>query len=232
MTDGIRIAPPHRRVVPAGPRCRGRRVALRARRPASRPSTSRWSPSRRRSTSSRRRPTWSASSCSTSTSRSTPSTRSATLVPMLAEVDAEDLGRRQDLQHHAAQGRQAAQRPRAQRRRRGRQPASAGWTVSPRGKSVAAQVADAVRPRARSASRSVLKNAVRAAALAARAWPRAWPPSWPRKRSRTPLREFVGTGPYKFKERKPDQYVLLTRFDDYCGAQGGGQRLRRQARGA
>ena len=31
----------------------------------------------------------------------------------------------------------------------------------------------------------------------------------------TPLKEFVGTGPYKFKERRPDQYVLLTRFDQY-----------------
>ncbi|MCX7278931.1 MAG: ABC transporter substrate-binding protein [Burkholderiales bacterium] len=30
-----------------------------------------------------------------------------------------------------------------------------------------------------------------------------------------PLKEFVGTGPYKFKERHPDQYVLLTRFDGY-----------------
>src|SRR5205809_645728 len=30
-----------------------------------------------------------------------------------------------------------------------------------------------------------------------------------------PLREYVGTGPYKFTERKPDQYVLLTRFDNY-----------------
>ena len=30
-----------------------------------------------------------------------------------------------------------------------------------------------------------------------------------------PLKEFVGTGPYRFKERKPDQYVLLTRFDKY-----------------
>ena len=29
------------------------------------------------------------------------------------------------------------------------------------------------------------------------------------------LKEFVGTGPYKFKERKPDQYTLLTRFDGY-----------------
>lgn len=31
-----------------------------------------------------------------------------------------------------------------------------------------------------------------------------------------PLKEFVGTGPYKFKERRPDQYVLLTRFDQYA----------------
>lgn len=29
------------------------------------------------------------------------------------------------------------------------------------------------------------------------------------------LKEFIGTGPYKFKERKPDQYTLLTRFDGY-----------------
>lgn len=31
----------------------------------------------------------------------------------------------------------------------------------------------------------------------------------------TPLTQFVGTGPYRFKERKPDQYVLLTRFEQY-----------------
>ena len=31
----------------------------------------------------------------------------------------------------------------------------------------------------------------------------------------TPLASFVGTGPYRFKERKPDAYVLLTRFDKY-----------------
>jgi peptide/nickel transport system substrate-binding protein len=30
-----------------------------------------------------------------------------------------------------------------------------------------------------------------------------------------PLTQFIGTGPYKFKERKPDQYLLLLRFDDY-----------------
>lgn len=31
----------------------------------------------------------------------------------------------------------------------------------------------------------------------------------------TPLASFVGTGPYQFKERRPDAYVLLTRFDKY-----------------
>jgi peptide/nickel transport system substrate-binding protein len=30
-----------------------------------------------------------------------------------------------------------------------------------------------------------------------------------------PLRDFIGTGPYKFKERRTDQYVVLTRFDGY-----------------
>jgi peptide/nickel transport system substrate-binding protein len=31
----------------------------------------------------------------------------------------------------------------------------------------------------------------------------------------TPLKDFVGTGPYQFKERRPDQFVLLTKFDKY-----------------
>jgi len=31
----------------------------------------------------------------------------------------------------------------------------------------------------------------------------------------TPLKDFVGTGPYQFKERRPDQYLLLERFDQY-----------------
>jgi peptide/nickel transport system substrate-binding protein len=30
-----------------------------------------------------------------------------------------------------------------------------------------------------------------------------------------PLTQFVGTGPYVFKERKPDQYVQMVRFDGY-----------------
>jgi len=31
----------------------------------------------------------------------------------------------------------------------------------------------------------------------------------------TPLTQFIGTGPYQLKERKPDAYVLLTRFAQY-----------------
>jgi len=31
----------------------------------------------------------------------------------------------------------------------------------------------------------------------------------------TPLVSFVGTGPYKLKERRPDQFVVLSRFDTY-----------------
>ncbi|WP_082485898.1 MULTISPECIES: ABC transporter substrate-binding protein [unclassified Acidovorax] len=30
------------------------------------------------------------------------------------------------------------------------------------------------------------------------------------------LKEFIGTGPYKFKERRPDQFTVLVRFDDYA----------------
>lgn len=34
------------------------------------------------------------------------------------------------------------------------------------------------------------------------------------------LTEFIGTGPYALKERKPDQYTQLVRFDDYLSPEG------------
>lgn len=34
------------------------------------------------------------------------------------------------------------------------------------------------------------------------------------------LTEFIGTGPYKFKERQPDRYVLLTKNDTYASRSG------------
>ena len=45
---------------------------------------------------------------------------------------AQGVGRRQELQHHAAQGRDAAQRPRAQRRRRGGQPEALDGAIAAR----------------------------------------------------------------------------------------------------
>ncbi len=35
-----------------------------------------------------------------------------------------------------------------------------------------------------------------------------------------PLKQFIGTGPYKLLEHKPDQYIRLTRFDGYSSPQG------------
>ncbi len=35
-----------------------------------------------------------------------------------------------------------------------------------------------------------------------------------------PLTEFIGTGPYRFAEWKPNAYILLERFDDYCALEG------------
>ena len=47
-----------------------------------------------------------------------------------------------------------------------------------------------------------------------------------------PLKESVGTGPYKFKERKPDQYIQLVRFDGYSPRAGEPERLCRRAQAA
>ena len=33
---------------------------------------------------------------------------------------------------------------------------------------------------------------------------------------KTPVKDFIGTGPYKFAEWKPDQYIKLVRFDNYA----------------
>ncbi|MGB5808104.1 ABC transporter substrate-binding protein [Castellaniella sp.] len=38
----------------------------------------------------------------------------------------------------------------------------------------------------------------------------------PKEAIATPLTDIVGTGPYKLKERKPDQYTVFVRFDEYA----------------
>jgi peptide/nickel transport system substrate-binding protein len=37
----------------------------------------------------------------------------------------------------------------------------------------------------------------------------------PAEKQAEPMTDFIGTGPYMLKERKPDQYIQLTRFDGY-----------------
>jgi peptide/nickel transport system substrate-binding protein len=85
--------------------------------------------------------------------------------------------------------------------------------VSPRGKSVAAQVAD-LSAKGPLAVEISLKNAY-APLLSQLAMASGMAAIMAKESLAQPLREYVGTGPYKFKERKPDQYVLLTRFDAY-----------------
>jgi peptide/nickel transport system substrate-binding protein len=51
--------------------------------------------------------------------------------------------------------------------------------------------------------------------LAHLAMPSGFAVVMPKETIANPLKEFIGTGPYKFKERKPDQYVLLVRNTAY-----------------
>jgi peptide/nickel transport system substrate-binding protein len=85
--------------------------------------------------------------------------------------------------------------------------------VSPRGKSVSAQVAD-LSAKGPLNVEITLKNAY-APLLSQLAMPSGMAAIMAKESLAQPLRDFVGTGPYQFKERKPDQYVLLTRFDGY-----------------
>ncbi len=42
----------------------------------------------------------------------------------------------------------------------------------------------------------------------------------PAGKQENPMKEVVGTGPYQFKERRPDQYIQLVRFDGYVSRSG------------
>jgi peptide/nickel transport system substrate-binding protein len=86
--------------------------------------------------------------------------------------------------------------------------------VSPRGKSISAQVAD-LTAKGPLAVEISMKNAY-APLLAQLAMASGMAGIMAKETIAQPLREYVGTGPYKFKERKPDQYVLLARFENYA----------------
>jgi peptide/nickel transport system substrate-binding protein len=84
---------------------------------------------------------------------------------------------------------------------------------SPRGKAVAREV-ESVQAKGALGLEIVLK-APYAPLLSQLALPSGMAAIMARESIAQPLASFVGTGPYRFKERKPDQYVLLTRFDQY-----------------
>lgn len=84
---------------------------------------------------------------------------------------------------------------------------------SPRGKGVAKEL-DSIKARGTHEIELVLK-APFAPLLSLLAFPSGMPAIMAKEAIATPLKEYVGTGPYRFKERRPDQFVLLTRFDKY-----------------
>ena len=84
---------------------------------------------------------------------------------------------------------------------------------SPRGKAVAKEV-ESIKAKGALGVDIVLK-APYAPLVSQLALPNGMAAIMAKESIATPLTTFVGTGPYKFKERKPDQYVLLTRFDKY-----------------
>ena len=85
--------------------------------------------------------------------------------------------------------------------------------TSPRGKALAKEL-DSLKAKGPLGVEIVLKNPY-APLLSQLALPSGMAAIMAKESIAQPLLNFVGTGPYKFKERKPDQYVLLTRFDKY-----------------
>jgi len=87
------------------------------------------------------------------------------------------------------------------------------FETSARGKAVAQEV-DAMTAKDGLTVEIKLKNAY-APLLAHLAMPSGMAAIMAKESIATPLTSFVGTGPYSFKERRPDQYVLLSKFDKY-----------------
>lgn len=85
--------------------------------------------------------------------------------------------------------------------------------ISPRGKAVSKEIAGLEAKDGYTVA-ITLKNAY-APLLSHLALPTGFAAIMPKESIANPLKEFIGTGPYQFKERKPDQYVLLTRFAGY-----------------
>ncbi len=86
---------------------------------------------------------------------------------------------------------------------------------SPRGKAVGKEI-DSLKAKARLAVEIVLKEPSALLLSQLALLQRRMAAIMAKESDRLPLKDFVGTGPYMFKERRPDQFVLLTRFDKYA----------------
>lgn len=85
--------------------------------------------------------------------------------------------------------------------------------LAPRGKTVAGEIVSLHAPN-RYTVELVLRGSY-APLLAQLALPAGFAAIMPAATGDGPLQRFVGTGPYRFIERRADQYVLLRRFDKY-----------------
>ena len=85
--------------------------------------------------------------------------------------------------------------------------------LSPRGKAVAKEI-DSVSAKDAYTIELKLKT-LYAPLLAQLALPTSMAAIMPKETIAPQLKEFIGTGPYKFKERRPDQYTLLVRYEGY-----------------
>ena len=85
--------------------------------------------------------------------------------------------------------------------------------TSPRGKAVGKEL-ESITAKGPSSVEIVLKGPY-APLIAQLALPSGMAAIMAKESIASPLKDYVGTGPYRFKERKPDAYVLLTRFDKY-----------------
>ena len=85
--------------------------------------------------------------------------------------------------------------------------------MTPRGKAIGKALAGIMAKDA--ATVEIALSAPNPALIAHLALPSGFAAIMARESIANPLVDFVGTGPYKFRERKPDQYVVLVRHDGY-----------------
>lgn len=87
------------------------------------------------------------------------------------------------------------------------------FEMTPRGKSVAAAL-DKMETKGSHGLTVALKSPV-PAFVTHMALPSGYAAIMAKETIAQPLTQFIGTGPYKFQERQPDRFVVLTKFDGY-----------------